>query len=410
MQLAIPRGRISHTLSEDIKWLASSLVLPLNNMNQVREFEENFAGYVGRKHCISFPFVRTAIYYVLKDLNLPTGSVVLMPPVTIKPILDVVLELGLVPEFVDIDLDTVCFDENELIDSLKIQPRVAILTYLFGIVPNVERITQTLRSANVYIIEDFSQCLNGEFEGKKIGTFGDVSVYSASSVKTLDTYGGGLAVTDDSAQAKSLSEHQGRLNQTPRMVLVKKVVTDLIRNLVTQPVVFSFVTYPALAILEKKGKQEITKFTGDRSAEPLHELPSEWFTSFTSIQAKVGIQQLGQVAGKDKKRVEAIESITHSLGALKRPVGSHLGKNVYWQFIVYADSFQRSQKNLRKHKVDTATTSLVQISNLPKYPFMKRTVNAAKLYNDGAYLPCYHQLRRKQIERIAHALEHINAS
>jgi len=78
-------------------------------------------------------------------------------------------------------------------------------------------------------------------EGKKIGTFGDVSVYSASSVKTLDTYGGGLAVTDDSVQAKSLFEHQGRLNQTPRMVLVKKVVTDLIRNLVTQPVVFSFV-------------------------------------------------------------------------------------------------------------------------------------------------------------------------
>ena len=65
----------------------------------------------------------------------------LMPPVTIKPILDVVLELGLVPEFVDIDLDTVCFDENELIESLKLQPRVAILTYLFGIVPNVERIT-----------------------------------------------------------------------------------------------------------------------------------------------------------------------------------------------------------------------------------------------------------------------------
>ena len=121
MQLAIPRGRISHTLSEDIKWLASSLVLPLNNKNQISEFEESFADYVGRKHCISFPFVRTAIYFILKDLNLPTGSVVLMPPVTIKPILDVVLELGLVPEFVDIDLDTVCFDVDELIESLKLQ-------------------------------------------------------------------------------------------------------------------------------------------------------------------------------------------------------------------------------------------------------------------------------------------------
>ena len=410
MQLAIPRGRISHTLREDIQWLLNSLVLPLNNKNRVRAFEEIFADYVGRKHCIAFPFVRTAIYYILKDLNLPKGSVVLLPPITIKPILDVVLELGLVPEFVDIDLDTVCFSENELVDSLKLQPRVAILTYLFGIVPNVETITQLLRSANVYIIEDFSQCLNGEFDGKKIGTFGDVSVYSASSVKTLDTYGGGLAITDSISQADSLFRHQLSLDRTPRRVLVKKVVTDLIRNFVTQPIIFPFITYPALGILEKRGKQETTKFTGDRSAEPLNGLPPEWFTSFTSIQAKVGIQQLDQVVAKDKSRVRAIEEITRSSSSYKRPIGSFRGKNVYWQFIVYVDSFHRSQKNLRKFKVDTATTSLVQISNLPKYPVIKQTVNAAKLYNNGAYLPCYHQLRRKQIQRIAKALEDINAS
>ena len=197
MKLPISRGRISHTLFEDLVWLVRSVFSKINDSQTVTRFETTFAKYVGRKHCIVFPFARTGIHAVLKNLDLPEGSVVLMPPITIKPILDVVLDLKLVPVFVDIDQSTVCFSESAFTDALKSSPRVAILTYLFGIVPDVEALCKTLRNAGVFIIEDFSQCFNGKFRGDQIGSFGDVSVYSASSVKTLDTYGGGFVFTDD---------------------------------------------------------------------------------------------------------------------------------------------------------------------------------------------------------------------
>ena len=407
MKLPISRGRISHTLFEDLVWLVRSVFSKINDSQTVTRFETTFAKYVGRKHCIVFPFARTGIHAVLKNLDLPEGSVVLMPPITIKPILDVVLDLKLVPVFVDIDQSTVCFSESALTDALKSSPRVAILTYLFGIVPDVEALYKTLRNAGVFIIEDFSQCLNGKFRGDQIGSFGDVSVYSASSVKTLDTYGGGFIFTDDDKMAKSLGDSQRELSKPSRSRLIKKVQTDLIRNFASQPIVFALLTFPVLRFLTWRGGSKLTKFTGDRDQQPLPSLPAEWFESYTSIQAKVGLQQLKQMEEKDTKRKSAINQINSSHNFKDRPIGKDGGENVFWQYIVYADNFPEFQKQLTSRGVDCATTSLVKISGLESYPFQGVTPNADRLYSNGVYLPCYHQLTKTQISRISNALSEL---
>ena len=407
MKLPISRGRISHTLFEYLVWLVRSVFSKINDSQTVTRFETTFAKYVGRKHCIVFPFARTGIHAVLKNLDLPEGSVVLMPPITIKPILDVVLDLKLVPVFVDIDQSTVCFSESALTDALKSSPRVAILTYLFGIVPDVEALCKTLRNAGVFIIEDFSQCLNGKFRGDQIGSFGDVSVYSASSVKTLDTYGGGFIFTDDDKMAKSLGDSQRELSKPSRSRLIKKVQTDLIRNFASQPIVFALLTFPVLRFLTWRGGSKLTKFTGDRDQQPLPSLPAEWFESYTSLQAKVGLQQLKQMEEKDLKRKSAINQINSSHNFKDRPIGKDGGENVFWQYIVYADNFPEFQKQLTSRGVDCATTSLVKISGLESYPFQGVTPNADRLYSNGVYLPCYHQLTKTQISRISNALSEL---
>lgn len=408
MRAPIPRGRISHHLYEDIAWFARATGSNLTDSKVVSRFEHAFSEYVGQKHTIAFPFARTGIHAVLKSLNLPADSIVLMPPITIKPILDVVLGLKLKPLFVDINESTVCFDESALQEATKSAPRVAILTYLFGIVPNVERICKILHDADVFIIEDFSQCMNGTFKGRRIGTFGDVGVYSASSVKTLDTYGGGLVITNDDMLAESLRTAQGQLSPPSRGRLLKKIVTDLIRNLVTQPFVFSFVTFPLIRLLSKHGGSKITKFTGDRNKSPLQQLPNEWFESFTSVQAAVGLQQLKQLNTKDALRMSAIKEINSFHNFSDRPIGDDGGKNIYWQYIVYADEFTRFQRELFAQGIDCATTSLVKISGLEQYPYQASTPHADRLYTNGVYLPCYHQLTKSQCARIGAALANLD--
>ena len=395
---------MSHTLTEDVLGLFESALLPLNNNKLVTQAENSFAGYVGRSQCAVFPFVRTAIHAILQTLDLDKGDKVLLPSITIKPILDVVLALELEPVFVDVDPVTVSFESASLREALKQKPRVAVLTYLFGLVPNLDDLVGQLKTANVFIIEDFSQCLNGTWRGQKIGTFGDVAVYSASSIKTFDTYGGGFTVLDDSELAAKLRNIQSQLAAPKRSELIAKAWMSLVRNLATQRVAFGFVTWPALRLLRVVGRADLSRFVGSRDEEPLTELPKSWFRRYTSVQARVALKQLPQTAGKDSRRVEAVAAIDAQHSYSSMPSSHPDSSPVHWQHIVYAEEPEKFVEWMAKRGIDCARTSLVNISNLPAYPFRADTPHATRLFRHGMYMPCYHQLTLKEIQRVGEAL------
>ena len=93
--LAIPRGRISHTLFEDCISLVKASVLPLQNSSKIKAYEDKFARYCNSQFCIAFPLARVAIFELLKSRNLPKGSKVLITPISIKGILDAIIALDL---------------------------------------------------------------------------------------------------------------------------------------------------------------------------------------------------------------------------------------------------------------------------------------------------------------------------
>ena len=408
MKFPVSRGRISHRLHQELFWLGESLVSPLVNQAVIARAENTFASHVGRQSCVVFPFARTAIWATLKSLQLPIGSRVVMPPITIKPILDVVVHLGFEPVFVDIDPHTACFDETELRNAMKTEPKVAILTYLFGVVPDVAGLMDVLKERDVFVIEDFSQCLNGVSDGKAIGTFGDVSVYSASSVKTFDTFGGGFLVADDQELVMQIREHQQNLEPPNRLDVVRSVLRNLIRNLVSTRVVFGLLTYWLLQIVAAKSEKAVGRFTGSRSTEPLAELPRAWFRSYSSFQAKIALRELPRVRSRDLLRRERIQPIIAALSNLPRPRGSQEFQNVYWQLIAYVRDFQEARRRLANERIDCATTSLVLLTDLPKYPGQRNTPNAVRLYECGVYLPCYHQLSKSEALRIAESVTSLN--
>jgi perosamine synthetase len=405
MLLPLSRGRISHTVLSECGWFLRALASPLTDFKTVTKAEESFASYVGRQQCIVFPFARTAIWSTLKAQNLPRGSRIVLPPLTIKPILDVVVHMGYEPLFVDINPDTACFDEQNLRMAMTEKPAVAILTYLFGLVPDVGRLMQILREHNVFVIEDFSQCLNGEFDGQRIGTFGDVSVYSASSVKTLDTFGGGFALTDSQMIAKELRRYQAQLTAPKRVDLLQSIARNLLRNLASTRVVFATLTFWALQFVARRSPTLIGRFTGARSTEPLSDLPAAWFRQYTSVQAAVALRELPRVRSRDEKRVSQMEAIAASAHHLKRPRGQDGQKHVYWQFILYVDNFASAREHFAKLFIDCATTSLVLLTDLPKYPGQVETPVGRRLYELGVYLPCYHQLKDSESRRISAALK-----
>ncbi|ASF44928.1 DegT/DnrJ/EryC1/StrS family aminotransferase [Methylovulum psychrotolerans] len=407
MNLAIPRGIIYHSVLDDLKWLVTSLVAKLDDQPVVAAFETRFAQLLGRKHCVAFPFARTAIYYALKRQHFPHGSEIIMPPISIKGILDVVLALGLVPVFVDIDKDTLCFDEQLLEKALNANTRAVIITYLFGMVPDVEKLVAVCRRRGVFVIEDFSQCLNGQFADRKIGSFGEVGVYSASSIKTLDTYGGGLLVCDDEALAEALRADQAQLAPPVRTQLWQKIVTDLIRNVATTRLVFHFGVFPLLGLLAKLKPNSVLKHTGDRDKAMIDELPGEWFCAYTALQARVGLEGLVSLEALDQERLHNVAEIKAAAPAVDFPRGSTGGVPIYWQLLAYFADPAATQQRWHGKKIDTATTSLLKISDLPAYPYHGDTPNADKLYSNSLFIPCFPGLNAADRQRIIQVLNDV---
>ena len=405
----IPRGIIYHKLSYDFINIFRVLFSKLNNENLIKKFEDKFAIYNDSKFCVAFPFARMGIYYSLKAKNLPQNSEIIMPPITIKAILDVVLATGLKPIFVDINENDFSYNLADLKAKINENTKSILISYLYGIVPDVDEIVKLSKENDLYILEDFSQCLNGNQDDVKTGNFGDVGIYSSSTTKTLDTYGGGLCVTNNSSTYKKLSEYQSSQLKTNRIVLFKKIVQDFVRNLVTNILFFNLITIWLLKLLDVLNKNDTVKYVGSRSTERNSKFPKEYFYKFSSFQAKIGLETISDVNNYDSRRIQNVDFINKNLTTSTNKINTQNNRNVYWQYLFIFDKNDRKKivDTFKKNKVDTAQTSLPLLPYMEDYGFNQETPTAKKIHENGYFIPSYHRLNNKDLLRISSAVDDI---
>ena len=199
--MAVSRGSIHHSFKEDISNLISSFLDSklCNSANQSTKAKtvDLISSYFDSKNVVLTPYARTSLYLILKALNIPSGSEILITPFNISPMLDVIEKLDLKPIFIDINLTDFGPKYDDLDKCLSKRPACFILTYLFGYVPDIKLISDYCKKYNVPLIEDFSQNIGSAFQNKLLGTFGLVSIYSASLTKYVDGYSGSFIISND---------------------------------------------------------------------------------------------------------------------------------------------------------------------------------------------------------------------
>ena len=410
--MAIPRAIIYHSLPFEIQSLLSSFLDsrdPESDPAIIHRFERRFADYMGTRHAIAFPFARTALYFCLKSQDFPRGSEIVMPPITIKPMVDVVVNLGLKPVFVDLEPETLCFDLERLERAVNQNTRAILVTYLFGVVPDIERLLVITSRHRLFVVEDFSHSLNSEFRNKKLGTFGDVGIYSCSVSKTLDAYGGGLAVTDDKQLAKKLEFSAATLAETPRSRLRSKIRSSLIWNLATRRLIFTFATWPLLRLFRALDPTLYKKILGSRQDLKAHaELPAYYFERFTSFQAKVADAMLTSVSTNDAVRMTNADQLRRSLVPFGEPFARSQPetKNVSWQFVVFPIDKQKFEDVFAANGIDTGTTNLSLVNALGIYPeYEDRCPAAEHIKLNAMYVPAYPRLSNRDVAKISRALQ-----
>jgi len=170
---------------------------------EVAAFENEFSQYIGSRYSVmvnsgsSANLLMTAALFYVRENALKRGDEVVVPAVSWSTTYYPLYQYGLKLKFVDIDLYTLNYDLEQLVDAISDQTRIIILVNLLGNPNDFDRIFQMIKGRNIRIIEDNCESLGAEYKGKKAGTFGVMGSFSTFFSHHISTMEGGLVVTDD---------------------------------------------------------------------------------------------------------------------------------------------------------------------------------------------------------------------
>ena len=178
---------------------------------EITEMERKLAEFTGRKHVFSCASGTDALTIPLMAMNLKNTDAVFVPSFTFFASGESVALIGATPVFVDCDetynIDVIKLREaiEKVIAEGKLTPKGIIPVDLFGLSANYEEILSIAKEYNLFVLEDAAQGFGGEYKGKKIGSFGDVSATSFFPAKPLGCYGdGGAIFTDNDELAEKI--------------------------------------------------------------------------------------------------------------------------------------------------------------------------------------------------------------
>ncbi len=161
-----------------------------------RQFEEDFAKYLGVERVFSLCSGTVALYIALKALGVE-GKRVVVPALSFMATIDAVYLAGGVPIVVDVD-HYYTMDVNQLEDAVKkYSPKVVVPVHLYGQPADMSAIMTLSERYGFYVLEDSAQAHGAMWKGKKVGSIGHLSAFSFYASKNVPMgEGGALSVND----------------------------------------------------------------------------------------------------------------------------------------------------------------------------------------------------------------------
>ncbi len=185
----------------------ASLDFWLTSGPYTEKFESRFAKTVGMRHAFMVNSGSSANLLALTALTSPkigenrltAGDEVLTVaagfPTTVTPI----LQNNLIPVYVDVDLETYVVNEAALESAIGPRTRAIMMAHTLGNPFNLELVEKLAKKHNLWIVEDSCDALGGTYDGKNLGTFGDLSTFSFYPAHHITTGEGGAVLIKKAA-------------------------------------------------------------------------------------------------------------------------------------------------------------------------------------------------------------------
>jgi len=174
---------------------------------EVRELEDRLAAYTGAKHCITVASGTEALLISLMALELKPGDEVITTPFTFAATAEMIVLLGGVPVFVDIEPDTCNIDASLIEAAITPRAKAIMPVSLYGQCADMDKINAIAARHGLAVIEDGAQSFGATYKGLKSCNLNTLGCTSFFPSKPLGCYGdGGAIFTSDSALAQACRE------------------------------------------------------------------------------------------------------------------------------------------------------------------------------------------------------------
>jgi len=320
---------------------------------RVEEFEKKFARYINVKHAIATSNGTSALHTALLSLGIMPGDEIITTAFSFIASSNCILFVGAKPVFVDIDPKTYNIDPDEIKKNITNKTRAVLIVHLFGQPCEMEQLVDICKEKHLLLIEDACQAHGAEYDGKKVGSFGDVATFSFYATKNMTTGEGGMITTnnDEVAEKSKLIVNQGQSKKYYHTALG-----------------FNF--------------------------------------RMTEIQAALGIFQLKKLDDVNKKRIKNAKFMTKSLLDTKElvtPFVSPKVRHVFHQYAIRSKQRDKLQTYLLNKGIQTAIHYPVPIYRQPIYQSLGFNINLKNtemVSRDILSLPVHQSLSKRDLEKI----------
>jgi CDP-6-deoxy-D-xylo-4-hexulose-3-dehydrase len=165
----------------------------------VRAFEQGVADLFGKRRGVMCNSGSSALYLAVDLLGLAPGDEVITSAVTFSTDIAPIVRAGLVPVFVDVDVDSYNVDVGAMEEMIGPRTRAILVPNLIGNVPDWDRIRAIANEHGLEVIEDSCDALGSRLRGTPTGTRSDISVtsFALSHIITAAGTGGMVCLDDD---------------------------------------------------------------------------------------------------------------------------------------------------------------------------------------------------------------------
>ncbi len=326
----------------------------LMEFKKTEELERMIAEYTGATYCVMTVNGTVSLWLALRALGIGRGDEVLVPNLTMIASPNAVVLAGASPVLVDVEPNTLCIDMVRAAEAIT--PRTKALMYvpLNGRSGDMEIVAAFCKEQGLFLLEDAAQALGSRYQGKHLGTFGDIGSFSFSVPKIITTGQGGALVTD--------SEE----------------------------------LYRKMRLLKDFGREE--------GGADIHD-DWGWNFKFTDLQAVVGIEQMKKLGGRVKRKKEIYKRYNDALHSVHGVIflQTDILQTTPWFMDIYVDDPNSLQSFLKEYKIGTRrmypmvhTQKIYQVAyGGASFPV------SAQFAARGLWLPSSSKLTDEEIDYIA---------